>query len=304
MVQERIAIHRLVVSAEEHGMDLDDPKLGGCQLDAAIFKDIENIKAEWAHVLTDKPGDTQVTEHVINTGEARPIRSQPYLISPTKLDGVKKEINSLLELVIIAPSTSPWSSPMVPIIKPDKSIRLCIDYRKVSNVMVSDPYYIPTVDELIGKMGKAKFLTKLDLAKGFYQVPVNPEFQDRTAFVTPWGKFCFLRMPYGLRNAPTMFQHLMDMVLAELEGYAVPYIDDILISSESWDVHLQHVRTVMGRLSNAKLTAKPAKCEWGKMFVNYLSHKVGDGHVSFPDARVASIREYVFLKMKDQLNHS
>ena len=215
------------------------------------------------------------------------------MISPVKLDGVKREINGLLELGIIAPSTSLWSSPVVPIIKPDKSIRLCIDYRKVNAVTVPDPYYIPTVDEIIGKVGKAKFLTKLDLAKGFYQVPVNPEFRDRTAFITPWGKFCFLRMPFGLRNAPTTFQRLMDTVLAGLEGYAVPYIDDILIFSESWDDHLKHVRVVLGRLSDAKLTAKPAKCEWGKQFVNYLGYTVGEGHVSVPDARVTSIRDYV-----------
>ena len=123
----------------------------------------------------------------------------------------------------------------------------------------------------------AKFLTKLDLAKGFYQVPVHPESQDKTAFVTPWGMFCFLRMPFGLRNAPTTFQRLLDTVLAGLEVYGVPYIDDILIFSETWDDHLRHVRVVLGWLSEAKLTAKPVKCEWEKRYVNYLGHKVGEG---------------------------
>ena len=137
-------------------------------------------------------------------------------------------------------------------IKPDKSIHLCIDYRKVNAITEPDPYYIPTVDELIGKVGKAQFLTKLDLAKGFYQVPVNPADRDKTAFVTPWGKFCFVRMPFGLRNAPTTFQRLVDTVLAGLERYAVPYSDDI---SESWEAHLVHMETVLQKLSEAKLTA-------------------------------------------------
>ena len=186
-------------------------------------------------------------------------------------------------------------------IKPDKSIRLCIDYRKVNAITEPDPYYIPTVDELIGKVGKAQFLTKLDLAKGFYQVPVNPADRDKTAFVTPWGKFCFVRMPFGLRNAPTTFQHLMDTVLAGLEGYAVPYIDDILIYSESWEAHLVHMETVLQKLGEAKLTAKLSKCEWGKRYVQYLGHLVGEGCVSVPEARTDSIREYRKPTTKDQL---
>ena len=121
-------------------------------------------------------------EHVINTGTAQPVRSPPY-ISHHKLEGVKKEINSLLELGIIEPSTSPWSSSVVPIVKPDQSIRLCVDYRKLNTVTTPDPYYIPTVDELISKVGEAAFLTKLDLAKGFYQVPVQESDKEKTAFI-------------------------------------------------------------------------------------------------------------------------
>ena len=144
LVQDKMMIHRLVVVAEEHGTDTDVPRLGGAQLDQSRSEDIARLQAKWAHVLTDKPGDTTFTEHSINTGDARPVRSQPYLISPAKLDGVKNEINGLLELGIIASSTSPWSSPVVPVIKPDKSIRLCIDYRKVNAITEPDPYVKPS----------------------------------------------------------------------------------------------------------------------------------------------------------------
>ena len=142
LIQERVVIHRLVVSAEENIMDVAEPKLGGDQMDASMAEDIDAIKTEWAHVLNDNPGNTSVIGHVINTGDARPIRSQLYLISPVKLEGVKREITDPLELGVIAPSTSPWSSPVVPIIKPDKSIRLCIYYCKINSVTVPDPYTI------------------------------------------------------------------------------------------------------------------------------------------------------------------
>ncbi len=121
--------------------------------------DIESIKNKWSHVLNDAPGNTDRAIHGIDTGDTPPIRSQPYLISPHKLEGVKKEVESLLKLSIIEPSSSPWSSPVVPVVKPDQSIRLCIDFRKLNSVTVPDPYYTPTVDELIGKVGETKFLT-------------------------------------------------------------------------------------------------------------------------------------------------
>ena len=96
LLQDKMIIHRLVVVAEEHGRDTEVPRLEGAQLDQSRSEDIARLQAKWAHVLTDKPGDTTLTEHSINTGDTRPIRSQPYLISPAKLDGVKNEINGLL----------------------------------------------------------------------------------------------------------------------------------------------------------------------------------------------------------------
>ena len=131
------------------------------------------------------------------------------------------------------PSYSPWSSPIVPIVKPDGSIRLCVDYRRVNAVTVLDPYYMPLIEELIAKVGESKFLTKLDLAKGFYQVELEAEAQAKTAFVSPVGKFQFTCMPFGLRNALSTFQRLMDVVLVGLDQHALPYIDDILIFSSS-----------------------------------------------------------------------
>ncbi len=100
------------------------------------------------------------------------------------------------------------SSSVVPIVKPDQSIRLCVDYRTLNTVTTPDPYYIPTVDELISKVGEAEFLTKLALAKGFYQVPVQERDKETTAFITPWGKFQFTKMPFGLRNAPSTVKSL------------------------------------------------------------------------------------------------
>ncbi len=171
----------------------------------------------------------------------------------------------------------------------------------MNTVTTPDPYYIPTVDELISEVGEVAFLTKLDLAKGFCQVPVQESDKEKTTFITPWGKFQFTKMPFGLRNAPSTFQRLMDCVLAGMTSHAVPYIDDILVFSKDWKSHLNHVEQVLKRLSEANLTAKPSKCEWGKDCVNYLGHTVGRGKVSIPEARAASIKNYVRPKTREQL---
>lgn len=160
-------------------------------------------------------------KHGIDTGKAQPIRSHPYQIPASKLAGVKAELEQLLPQRIVY-SFSPWSAPIVPIVKPDGSIRVCADYRKVNAVTSPDPYYMPLIEELIAKVGDNSYLTKLDLAKGFYQVELEEEAQEKTAFVSPLWKFQFICMPFEIWNAPSTFQRLMDKVLGEMDGYAVP----------------------------------------------------------------------------------
>ena len=110
-------------------------------------------------------------------------------------------------------SDSPWTSPIVPVKKKDGGLCLCVDYRKLNSVTMDDTYQMPQVDELIDTLGGARYITTLDLSKGYYQVPVATEDQPKTAFVSPSGKFYFTRMPFGLKGAPTTFQRLMDQLL-------------------------------------------------------------------------------------------
>ena len=192
----------------------------------------------------------------------------------------------------LVPSQSPWSSAMVPVRKPDGSIRLCIDYRRLNSVTQPDPYMMPRVQDLLDRISQARWLSKLDLNKGFYQIPLVPESVPKTAFCSPWGKFAFTRMPFGLMNAPTSFQRAMDEALTGQENSSATYIDDIVVFSETWEDHLRHVRAVLEALKRTGMTANPDKCTWGAQTLTYLGHRVGLGLVKVPEARIAAIKKY------------
>ena len=134
---------------------------------------------------------------------------------------------------------------MVPVHKPDGTVRLCIDYRRINGITIPDPFQIPLIEDLLDSISEAKFLSKLDMMKGFCQIPVVEQDQDKTAFCTPWGKYSFTRMPFGLRT-------VLNVVLEDLEDMSSAYIDDII-------VHLVHLMLVLERLRKNGLTAKPSK---------------------------------------------
>ena len=115
---------------------------------------------------------------------------------------------------------------------------------------------MPLIDDILDNVGECKYLSKLDLSKGFYQVPIKESDKDKTAFCTPFGKFRFLRMPFGLMNAPSTFQRMMQTVLECQENYSSPYnIDDVLIYSRTWKEHVEHIRQVLGKFCSASFCA-------------------------------------------------
>ncbi len=165
-----------------------------------------------------------------------------YAIPKALEPSVKSELLVLLDLDFI-------------VLKKDGSVRLVGDYRKLNEVTVPVPFVMLSTEEVCAKLGKAKILSKLDLMKGFHQVPINPDSRKYTAFSTIFGKYQYKRMPFGVRNAPAVFQLLMQTVLCDLESFSTPYIDDVVIFSDSWETHLVHLKTVLIRLR------KQSNCE-------------------------------------------
>ena len=139
-------------------------------------------------VISDDPGRTDLVEHEIETENASPIRLSPYRLPHATHEYLREEVKSLLTMRIIMPSKSPWATPVELVSKKDGSKRLCVDYRKLNIITCADPYPIPRVEDLIDDIGRTKYITALDLTKGYWQVPVAKSSQDKTAFITPWGE--------------------------------------------------------------------------------------------------------------------
>lgn len=202
-----------------------------------LFREIPGL-------FRDGPGRTTLIQHTIRLQKADtpPIRQRPYRIPERLVGPLKDEVQKMLDLGVIEPSKSEWSSPMVMVPKKDGSQRPCVDFRKVNAVSCFDAYPMPRIDDLVERVGTAKYITTLDLSKGYWQIPLEETSKQYTAFRTPSALYQFIVMPFGLHGVPAMFQRLMDAVLAGFESFSAAYLDDVVIFSHSWEDHLQHLR--------------------------------------------------------------
>ncbi|CAM4572737.1 unnamed protein product [Lepidochelys olivacea] len=261
---------------------------------------IQELCTSYAPTFSATPGLTERAYHSIDTGNAHPIRVQPYRVSPQAKTAIEREIQDMLQMGVIRPSESAWASPVVLVPKPDGEIRFCVDYRKLNAVTRPDNYPMPRTDELLEKLGRAQFISTLDLTKGYWQVPLDESAKERSAFITHLGLYEFNVLPFGLRNAPATFQRLVDGLLAGLGEYAVAYLDDVAIFSDSWADHLEHLQKVLERIREAGLTVKAKKCQIGLNRVTYLGHQVGQGTISPLQAKVDAIQKWPVPRSKKQ----
>ena len=230
-------------------------------------------------------------EHTIDTGDSRPIAQRYRRLDPEKLAAAKAEFAELEAQGIIQRSDSPWASPLHMVQKADGSWRPCGDYRRLNLVTKPDQYPPPHIEDLTSQLAGKSFFTKLDLKKGYYQIPVAEKDIMKTAVITPFGLFVFRRMPFGLRNAGQSFQRFMDRVLAGIPHVFV-YLDDLLIASSSQEEHEADVKAVLDRLKKHGLVINREKCVFSARQVEYLGHLVTEEGLQPLPARVEAIAAF------------
>jgi RNase H-like domain found in reverse transcriptase/Reverse transcriptase (RNA-dependent DNA polymerase) len=212
------------------------------------------------------------TTHRIETS-GNPVFQHPYRAGPEARRVEQEEVDRMLKMGVIEPSCAEWASPVFLIPKPDGSTRFCVDYRKVNSLTARDVYPLPRMDECLDSLGEAKYFTTLDANTGFWQIEVHPDDRDKTTFSWHAGMYRFLRMPFGLVNAPATFQRAMDILLCEVRWEHVNvYLDDIIIFSKSFEEHMGHLRVVFQKLEISGATHKFSKCQFFRKSVDYLGH--------------------------------
>ena len=255
-------------------------------------QELQYLLREFSDVLRKDPGRTTITEHRIDTGLAPPIRLPPYRLPHAYHQTVLEELKQMEQDGIIERSSSEWAAPIVLVKKKDGTLRMCVDYQRLNVVSRVDAYPMPRVDDLIDRLGKAKFIITLDLSRGYWQVPVREDAHAKTAFTTSIGLFQFRVMPFGLHGAPATFQRMMDKLLWDVGEYAAAYVDDVVIHSTSWSEHLQHIQRILQKLREAGLTVKPRKCQFGMIRCSYLGHVVGNGEVRPEQCKLEAVENF------------
>jgi hypothetical protein len=211
-------------------------------------------------------------QHILDT-EGPPFRMRFRNLNKEKLDVAKAEFAKLVELGVCRRGSGQWASPLHMVAKSDKSWRPCGDYVRLNKLTKHDSYPLPRLQDFAQGLARARIFSKVDLIKAYHQVPMRPQDVEKTAIITPFGLFEYVRMPFGLKNSAQTFQRLMDTVVGGLERVFV-YLDDILVASETVEQHVQDLRAVFGRLAAHGLLINPDKCIMGAKEVTFLGHVV------------------------------
>ena len=220
-----------------------------------------------------------------------PIRSRPRRLDELKLACAKKEFDKLLAAGIIRRSNSPWSSPLHCVPKPNGDWRPCGDYRRLNEATEDDTYQLPLISDFTARLKGKTVFSKVDLAKAYHQIPMDEAHIPKTAIVTPFGTFEFLRMPFGLKNSAQAFQRLMDSIFGSVP-FVFVYLDDVLIASSSHEEHLEHLRTVFTLLQENGLFVNKDKCLLGVPSLDFLGHSVSAEGIRPLKSRVEAITSF------------
>ena len=233
-------------------------------------------------------------QHQINLTTNLPIFIRPYRTSPSEQKIIDETIQDLLKKGFVRPSMSPYSSPVTLAEKKGEGkTRMCIDYRKLNAITVNDHQPIPRIDDILDKLSNKRYFSKLDISSGYWHVRMAPEDIPKTAFSTQRQHLEWVVMPFGLKNAPATFQRVLRQLILKYNLTNVEnYFDDIIIFSDTFDDHLQHIEDVMKACQMENIKLKQNKCQFGQNRIDYLGHTISFNAVQPNADNVSAIHNF------------
>ena len=294
-----LAAHRLAVDMAGQRLiptTLLNNKVAAATQQEQIPDQISDVLAKFADIFStdlavlNKMAASHSAMHKIKTNSP-PLRSKFRRLSPDKLEIAKQVFSDLEKAGICQKAPSPWASPLHMVKKSDGSYRPCGDYRRLNTVTEPDHYPLPNITDITNVLGGAKYFSKIDLTKGYHQVPISPDDIPKTAICTPFGTYTFNYTCFGLRNAGATFQRLMDEIFSQLPCIVV-YIDDLLIFSPTLEQHAKDIAAVLQILKENGLIIRPDKCIWAKQQVEFLGHQITHRGVLPLQSKVHAVELY------------
>lgn len=262
------------------------------------FEDENEFKNEIVKLIktctlqTTLPYNTEIRAE-IRTTDNEPVYKKSYPYQWCYKDFVETEIQRLLDTGIIRNSKSPYNAP-IHIVNNGKKLRLVIDFKKLNDKTIADRYPIPEQSLVLNSFGTSTYFSTIDLESGFHQIRMKEEDIEKTAFSINNAKYEFVRLPFGLKNAPSIFQRTLDDILREHIGkFCYIYMDDVIIFSKTKQEHAEHIKIILNKLKNSNMTISDTKSVFFAKEVEYLGHIVGNGQIKISPKKIEVIRDYM-----------
>ena len=234
---------------------------------------IWELLEEFQDIFSDVPKITNLGEHEIKLRSTDLVQQKAYPVPAHLRQVLDEELDTMLEMGVISPSDTLYSSPLVMVKKADNTPRVCVDFRRLNQLCALDPEAPYSPDDIFTQLGGCRIYSKFDLAKGYYQIRLSEKSRELTGFATHRGKFAFEVLPFGLSSAPMTFNRIMRKLLERAKGLH-HYLDDVLAHTESWTEHLATLRDFFIRVREANLSIRPSKCQVGYNKIEFLGQVV------------------------------
>lgn len=257
-------------------------------------RELIKILQKYESVFSDRPGLAKGIQCKLNIDiNATTFSQKPYPVPYSKLAAVQAELDRMMEEGIIEKSSSPYSNPLVVVVKKDGGVRICLDARKLNRIIIPDREQTECIDEILKKFEGKNYFSTLDLTAGYWQIQLAPESRKYTAFLFRGRNYQFCRLPFGLNTSVSVFVKCIDKILgSEILSFTTVYVDDILIASETFKEHCEQISKVLKALNDNNITVKLSKSKFLRKNIKFLGYVISpQGIIADPD-KIKCIQEF------------